>query len=127
MMLTGTGGLHSFVQFITVLILFLFVLFVTYFVTRWISGFQKAQMTGTNMEMIDTLRISPNKYLQIIRTGDKYLVIAVCKDSVTMLTELSKDSLSFDANRGGGMSFQEVLQQMKNNTKVLKDTTETEK
>lgn len=128
MILTGAGGLNSFVQFITVLILFFFVLVVTYYVTRWMAGFQKAQMTGTNMEIIDTMRISQNKYLQIIRTGDHYLVIAVCKDTVTMLTELSADSIVLPENMNNqNISFKDVFTKVKNHVDGIKNSTKIEK
>ena len=112
--LTASGSLESFVQFITILLLFLFVLVITYVVTRWVSGIQKVQMTGKNMELVETMRISNSKYLQIIRTGGKYLVIAVCKDTVTMLTELSADEVSLDCgSEGNNLSFREILDKMK--------------
>ena len=112
--LTASGSLESFVQFITILMLFLFVLVITYVVTRWVSGIQKVQMTGKNMELVETMRISNSQYLQIIRTGGKYLVIAVCKDTVTMLTELSADEVSLDGgNEGKSLSFREILDKVK--------------
>lgn len=123
MILTGAARLDSLAQFVTVIILFLFVLGVTYFVTRWISGFQKTQMIGTNMEIVDTLRISASKYLQIIRVGDKYFAIAVCKDTVTMLTEVSKDSLDLEMGSGNtNLSFREVLDKIKDSATVLQNT-----
>lgn len=123
-LLTASGSLDSFVQFMTVLILFLFVLVITYVVTRWVSGFQKAQMTGKNMEILEAMRLSNSKYLQIVRTGDKYLVIAVCKDTVTMLTELSADSLSMDEGEMKGLSFKEILDKMKKQDTKEKKTGE---
>ena len=113
--LTAAGSLESFVQFITILLLFLFVLVITYVVTRWVSGVQKIQMTGKNMELVETMRISNSKYLQIIRTGGKYLVVAVCKDTVTMLTELSADEISLSSEtEGNSLSFREILDKIKN-------------
>ena len=112
--LTVAGSLDSFVQFITILLLFLFVLVITYVVTRWVSGIQKVQMTGKNMELVETMRISNSKYLQIIRAGEKYLVIAVCKDTVTMLAELTADEVSLDVgNEVNSLSFREILDKMK--------------
>ena len=93
MLIAGQGALQSFAQFVTALLIFLFVLFITWMTTRFIGNLQKAQMTGGNIEVIETTKITPSKYLQIIRAGDKYLLIAVCKDSVTMLTEFSEESL----------------------------------
>lgn len=125
MILTASGPLDSFVQFITVLFIFLFVLIVTYAVTKWISGIQKIQMTGKNMTVLETLRISNSKYLQIVKTGDKYLVIAVCKDTVTMLTELSADSLCLDTgNEEKSLSFREILDKMKNQNSKEEKTDE---
>ena len=121
--LTASNSLDSFVQFITVLMLFLFVLVITYFVTRWVSGVQRVQMAGENMELVDTMRISNSKYLQIIRAGDKYLVIAVCKDTVTMLPEHSKDALLLDeGTEVSGLSFREILDKMKNQVAPEKKT-----
>ena len=112
--LTAAGTLDSFVQFITILLLFLFVLVITYVVTRWVSGVQKIQMTGKNMELVETMRISNSKYLQIVRAGEKYLVIAVCKDTVTMLTELSVDEVSLGSkNEVNGLSFREIMDKVK--------------
>ena len=112
--LTAAGSLDSFVQFITILLLFLFVLVITYVVTRWVSGIQKVQMTGKNMELVETMRISNSKYLQIIRAGEKYLVIAVGKDTVTMLAELTADEVSLDVgNEVNSLSFREILDKMK--------------
>lgn len=112
--LTASGSLEAFVQFMTILILFLFVLVITYVVTRWVSGIQKMQMTGKNMELVETMRISNSKYLQIIRTGEKYLVVAVCKDTVTMLTELSADEISLGSEvEENSLSFREILDKMK--------------
>jgi flagellar protein FliO/FliZ len=67
-------------------------------------------ITG-NMELKETLRISNNKYLQIVRAGDKYLVMAVCKDTVTMLTELTEDELDFTAAPvEAGMDFKGIME-----------------
>jgi len=43
MLLTGAGTMDSYLQFITVLILFVFVLVITYVTTKWIAGYQKGK------------------------------------------------------------------------------------
>ncbi len=90
-LLTGTPG--SYAQFITVLLIFVVVLGITAVVTRWLANYQKQQSVNENIEVIETTRIANNKYIQIIRAGEKYMVIAVCKDTVTMLGEIPEDSL----------------------------------
>ena len=100
----------SYVQFVTVLILFVFVLAVTAFVTKWIGGYQKGRSVGKNMELVEALRLSNNKYVQIVRIGRKYLALAVCKDTVTMLSEIPEEDLSFpEGSFGSASTFKDVL------------------
>lgn len=116
MLLTGTGmnTSDSYLQFLTVLVLFVFVLGITYVTTRWIANYQKGKTAGGNLEVVETLRITSNKYVQIVRAGDKYLVIAVGKDEVHMLAELSEEELLLvDARAGGDMNFGNILDKFK--------------
>lgn len=78
---------------LTVLLIFAIVLAITYLVTRYIAGYQKSQMSQGNIRILETTRISQTKYLQLLQVGEVYMVIAVCKDSVTMLTTIDKEQL----------------------------------
>lgn len=80
---------------LTVLLIFAIVLAITYLVTRYIAGYQKSQMSQGNIKILETTRISQTKYLQLLQVGEVYMVIAVCKDSVTMLTTIDKEQLDF--------------------------------
>ena len=88
-----TGGLKSFGQLIVVLLIFVVVLGITAFTTRWVANFQKKQGVTTGMEIIDGLRISPNKMLQIVRIGDKYVCIAVGKDEINYICDVDPESI----------------------------------
>ena len=114
MLLSMTSGIDSVVQFITVLFIFVFVLGITYLTTRYIAGIQKEQYKTGNMELVETLRISNNKYLQIVRVADKYFCMAVCKDTVTMLGEIQKEEIVFqEKNVNVSINFQDILEKMK--------------
>lgn len=114
MLLSITSGIDSVVQFFTVLLIFVFVLGVTYYTTRYMAGIQKNNYKTGNMELIETLRISNNKYLQIVRAADKYFCIAVCKDTVTMLGEIQKEEMVFYENSvNANMTFQGILEKIK--------------
>lgn len=90
-MILLTSSLESFLQLIGVLLIFVFVLVLTYATSKWIGGYQKTQMTGRGLQIVETVRIAGNKYIQIIKTGEVYLVIAVGKDTVTMLAKLTRE------------------------------------
>ena len=86
--------LNSVIDLITVLVIFLFVLALTYYVTRWIAGYQKTKTAQGNLSVVEVLRVSNNQYIQILRAGsDKYLVIGVGKEQMTLLATLTEEEL----------------------------------
>ena len=109
-MIILTGKADSYAQFITVLLIFAAVLAITALVTKWIAGYQKQQGTEGNIEIKETVRIANNKYIQLVRIGEKYFAIAVCKDTVTTLGEIPAEQLkekkTFDSTSG----FRELLE-----------------
>ena len=106
-LLTGTDS--SYAQFIAVLVIFVLVIGVTALVTKWISGYQKQQSANSNIEVIETSRLTNTKYLQIVRVGETYMVIAVCKDTVTMLGEIPAEQLKKPEPVNSGMVFKELF------------------
>ena len=115
MILAVSGRTDSYVQFMTILILFVFVLGITYFVTRWIAKIQKDNIGVGNLEVVETCRITQNKFIQIVRTGEKYLVIAVGKDEIHMLAEVSKEELMLkEGNQEQPISFAGILDRVRN-------------
>lgn len=113
MLLAVASKLDSVVQFLTVLIIFIFVLGATWLTSKYIAGFQKGKMRGNNFEMIDSFRISQNNVVQILRIGQKYVAVAVCKDSVTLLAELSEEEIVIPEGNKEPIQFDEVLKKAK--------------
>ena len=126
-MILLSSSLNSFIQLIGLLIIFVFILVVTYFVTKWVGGYQKAQMTGREFQVVDTIRIAGGKFVQILKLGEVYLVIAVGKDEVTMLAKLTEDEIGLTEEQikgsqqsaksimptGTQESFQETLEKIR--------------
>ena len=122
MLLTTSDGMSSYLQFITVLIIFVFVLAITLWTTRWIAGYQKNKSLNANMELIESFRLTNNKYIQIIRIGQKYLAVAIGKDSVTMLTEIPEDQLVLSDSAQTSMpNFKELLQKVQQKSFLEKE------
>lgn len=90
-----SSRLESFVQFVTLLLIFIFVLFITYISTRIVGKVQKNKLSGSNIQILETMRISNNKYIQIVRIGSKCFSIAVGKDEITYLCEVNEDDLIY--------------------------------
>ena len=104
-----TGVESGYAQFIAVLVIFVLVLGVTALTTKWISGYQKQQSANSNIEVIETNRLTNNKYVQIIRVGETYMAIAVCKDTVTVLGEIPAEQLKISETGNSGMGFKELF------------------
>mgnify|MGYP003302055746 CR=1 FL=1 len=85
--------LDSFFQMLTLLFIFIVILALTYFTTKFIAGYQKGKGVERNIEVIETHKITSNKYIQIIRAGDKYFAVGVGKDEIHMLTEIEPEKL----------------------------------
>jgi len=94
--LTSTG--ESFFQLLVVLIIFVGVLVLTYYTTKWVANYQKSRSHGKNLEIIETMPISTNKYLQLIKVGkSSYFLIGVGKDEITSLGRVEEDDLDQEA------------------------------
>ena len=94
---------------ITVAVLFIVVLVMTYFTTRFIGNYQKGHMSCNNIQIVETMRLSQNKLIQIVHISDKYFAIAVCKDTVTLLGELDGSDIIVSPNNVTNERFESVL------------------
>ncbi len=127
MILALTDRTESFTQFLTVILVFVLVLALTYFTTRFVGSYQKTKSIGRNFEVIETYRITNGKYLQIVRVGEKYMVIGVGKDNITGICELSAEDIKPvpESSPQGALSFRAMLE--KAGTRTCKGGSENEK
>ena len=108
----------TYLQFISVLIIFILVLALSYFVTKWIADYHKGtNSTGKNITVIETCRISQTKYIQIVRIGNRYTAIAVSKDQVTSLGDVDEEELILKDDTQENISFKDILEKFKGEKK----------
>ncbi|KSV60690.1 flagellar biosynthetic protein FliO [Acetivibrio ethanolgignens] len=81
-------------QLIGLLVVFILILAAAYFVTKWVGNTAMEGQKNKNISVIETFRLTPNKFIQIVRLGDTYVAIAVSKDHVEYLTEIDEEKLS---------------------------------
>jgi flagellar protein FliO/FliZ len=109
-MLLLSNNWDNFIEFMTVLIVFVGVLALTAWTTKFIANYQKQVGNSGNIEVVESIRITNNKYIQLVRVGETYVAIAVCKDTVTTLCEIPKEQIKdFTKEAGKGKSFKEYL------------------
>lgn len=113
-MLLTMSRLDNVTRFMSVLLIFLFVLAITYFATRYIAEVQKGKTQEKNIKIVETRQIAPGKYIQILQIGKRFVTVAVCKDNITMLTELSEEELDLSVDDASQLpGFKDILEKAK--------------
>ena len=119
-LLSLSASLESFLQLISALLIFAFVLLITYFTTRWVGSYQKVRMKSKNLQVIESLSAGNNKSICLLKAGTEYLVVAIGKDEIHPLATLKEEQLTDvtflderNENPVTGESFQEILGQLK--------------
>ncbi len=113
--------MDSYLQFITVLIIFIAVLGLTLYATRWLANYQKGTSSCRNIEIVDTCKISANKYIQIVRMGDRYVAIGVSGDQITNLGDVSPESLVMNDEQQESLNFKDIFDKIKGEKKSSND------
>lgn len=124
-MILLTSSFQNVMQLIGVVLIFLIVLALTAITAKWIGGYQQINMKNKNLQILESIKVGTNKFICLIKAGEIYLVVAVGKDEITMLAQLTEEQLSAvpslhsymtNDERGTLMSadnFQKVLDKMK--------------
>lgn len=113
--------LSSIASLFGILAVCILVIAASYFFTRFVGGKQLSQQKNSNFKAIDTFHLAQNKYLMLVQAGKRYFVIAVCKDTVTMLSELSEDDITvWHRNAQAATSFKSIFSGMLKNKPDIK-------
>lgn len=115
-MYLAVDSVNNFTQFLTLILIFIFVLVLTYFSTKFVANYQKGNMSNSNISLIEGARLNQNKYIQLVRIGKKYYALAVSKDNVSVICEVPSEELNLEGdNLPGVSSFGEILAKFKKN------------
>ena len=109
---------ENFLELMGVLLIFVFVLTITYLGSKWMAGYQKTHMKSKNLQVIETIPAGNNKMICLVKAGTEYLVVAVGKDEIHPLATLTEEQLtdlSFqnEMSVNSQESFQEIFGQLK--------------
>jgi flagellar biogenesis protein FliO len=64
-----------------------------YYATRRLTGARgrlRRSNGGGNLELIESVNVAGQAVVQIVKAGEKYLVLGVTKENITMLTEVEQ-------------------------------------
>lgn len=89
-------GVNTFIQLITVSILFVLVFAGAYWTTRVIGKYQMHQMKNTNLSVVEAMSVGPGKSLQLIKVGTSFILVGVTKDHITLVKEMDANQLDMN-------------------------------
>jgi len=115
---SGAAGSMSpwdnFIQMLGLIILLVIILVAAYYTTRFVGSIRQGQLKHSNFQVIDAYRIGPNKVIEIVKIANKYIVIAIGKDTVNYITELDEAEVSVREEQGKELqSFAQTLDKLK--------------
>lgn len=114
-LMQSSSGLQRAGETICVILLFLFVIFLAYAAARIAGSFQSNVINKrSNVKVIEVFRISNNKVIEIVKIGNRYFALAICKDTVTLLSELDESEIKEQEASLEPIDFKNVLDKIKN-------------
>ncbi len=103
-------------QFFSIFLLVGIILVMAYLSYRLLSSSRHAGKNGTerNLQIIESIGVGVQTTVQIIRSGEKYFLLGVAKEKVTLLAELDKETLKLrtDKNILVNSPFDKVLKRI---------------
>ncbi len=93
---SAAGSLDTIGQLFAAVLVFIFVLALAYYATRMLAK-SRLPKKGSNFELLDSMPIGQSSALQIVRVGQKVILIGVTKDRITKLDDLNDIEISRDS------------------------------
>ena len=65
-MILLTSSFQNVMQLIGVILIFLIVLVLTYFTSKWIGEYQQINMKNKNLQILESIKIGTNKFICLL-------------------------------------------------------------
>ncbi len=86
-------GVENALKLITVAIIFVIVLALTHFTTKWIGNYQKNKVTNGNIEVLEAASITNGKTICIVRIADEYYALGLSKETISVISKVDKEKM----------------------------------
>ncbi len=110
--LTEFSSSAGILKFIALLIVFIGVLFLAYWFTRWYAKSGVVGRGAGNVRVVESCQPAPGKNIFIIKVGGRFVAVMTSKDNMIKLAELSEDELVFSGPGTDPPAFKDVMADM---------------
>lgn len=91
-------GVATFFQFIFLIAIFVGIVYMAYFSTRWIARARNS-ISGTNIKVIESAAVGQQGTVQIVRAGNEYFLIGVTKENISLISKIDEEGIDFSLNK----------------------------
>ena len=113
-----SGTIGSLAQIFGMLVAFALIVAAAYFVSKYFGKYALKTRENSNIKVVETSRVTADKYLQIVEVGGRYFLIGITKTNINLISEVDGDkikaNLPVEAER---FSFKEFLDKAKSKEK----------
>ena len=104
-------------QFFSILLMVLIVAGMAYFSTKLLARGGRIRSAKRNLEVTESAGVGTQAMVQIIRAGNRYYLVGVTKERVSMLAELDEEQLTLTVPDSTETPFDKLLQRFMNRDK----------
>lgn len=122
---TSSSFIDNTLQLFGLILMFCFVLAATYLTSKFVGRFKLGQLRNKNFKVIEVYKVAPNKFLQLIKMGNKYVVVSIGKDEIHFITELAEEDVILPIeDEQQGMKFSDFIAKVQGKHSNTKDVEE---
>ncbi|RFZ80368.1 hypothetical protein DS742_03715 [Lacrimispora amygdalina] len=85
--------MNSVISLLSVLIMTILILYLSYLFTKSIGKGMGLKRGGTYMQMLDRLPLGQDKSIAVVRAGSHYFLIGIASSQITILAELTEEDI----------------------------------
>ncbi len=115
-----SSGFYSVWDVISLILIFILVILLAYFATKFVAKYQSNMLNSkNNIRIIEAFRVDSTRLILIVQIVGEYYALAYAKDNVTLIDKLSPDEINNlradnTSKSTNKLDFKEILSQVKN-------------
>lgn len=129
-MITVLASGEAFLNILTLILAFVFVLVLAYYGARFTAKYQGNMLSNrANIRITESFRVGGNKIIAIAKIGKSYYALGIGKDEINLIAKLDEAELidfnnSKDSSNNSKLDFKSILAniKIKEESKIEQDT-----
>ena len=106
-------------QILYFILTFAAVIALTIVFTKWIAGSKYRRASAGNLQVVESIAVGQQVYLQLVRVGSKYVIIGVTRSAVSFVCEINEDDVTLPEHKLPGDSV--VIGKFEKYLKAIKE------